>query len=63
MRITFTNRAERAPQGRTRRRVFEADRTYDLPEAEALYWIGRSAAVKAEDGAEAEEQEGDDGAG
>lgn len=56
MRITFTNRAERAAQGKARRRVFEADRTYDLPDAEADYWIGRSAAVKAEADAAAEEE-------
>lgn len=59
MRITFTNRAERAPQGKARRRVFEAGRTYDLPEAEAQYWIGRSAAAKADDGAAAEGEEGE----
>lgn len=56
MRITFTNRAERASQGKARRRVFEPGRTYDLPDAEAEYWLGRSAAVKAEDDAAAEEE-------
>lgn len=53
MLITFTNTA-RSKAGET----FEAGRSYDLPVDDALYWIGRSAAVVANDD-EATEEDGD----
>lgn len=53
MRVTFTATA-RSKAGET----FEAGRSYDLPVDDALYWIGRSAAVVANDD-EATEEDGD----